>query len=128
MTRVLLLNDNESIMDKTARLLEDMGWEVHSASSRKTALWKCVARRPRMVIIDIEMRGGAGLESISTIRRTDKSLFILAATRGSRDKTLLKVAKICGANDHVIGPVSAAKLFAAIEAGRASGFLQARPQ
>ncbi len=128
MSRVLLINDNQSIMDRTAGMLEDMGWEVHIAKSRKAALWTCVARRPSLAIIDIEMRGGAGLEMISTIRRTDTKLFVLAVTRGSQDDTLLRVAEVCGANHHVIGPVSEAKLFAAIEAGRTSGFFQAGTQ
>ncbi len=72
MSRVLLVNDDESIMDRTAGTLEDMGWEVHTATTRKAALWKCVARRPSLVIFDIEMRDGVGLELISTIHRTDK--------------------------------------------------------
>ena len=109
-------------------MLEDMGWEVHIANSHKAALSTCIARRPNLAVVDIQMRGGAGLEMISTIRRTDKKLFILAVTRGRHDDTLLKVAKVCGANHHVIGPVSAAKLFAAIEAGRTNGFFQAGTQ
>ena len=128
MSRVLLVNDNESIMDRTAGMLEDMGLEVHIAKSHKAAIWICIARRPSLAVVDIEMRGGAGLEMISTIRRTDKKLFILAVTRGGQDDTLLRVAEVCGANHHVIGPVSEAKLFAAIEAGRTSGFFQAGTQ
>ena len=121
MRRVLLFTDNGSIMDRTAWMLEDMGWELYIASSHKAALWLCVARRPRLVIVDIEMRGGVGLETISTIRRSDKRPFIIAVTRGSRDATLLKVAEVFGADNHVIGPVSAKKLSAAIEAGQTSG-------
>ena len=128
MSRVLLINDNESIRDRTTGVLEDMGWEVHIAKSHKVALWTCIARRPSLAVVDIEMRGGAGLEMISTIRRTGKKLFILAVTRGSQDDTLLKVAEVCGASHHVIGPVLEAKLFAAIEAGRTSGFFQAGTQ
>lgn len=128
MSRVLLINDNKPIMDRTAGMLEDMGWEVHIANSQKAALSTCIARRPSLAVVDIQMRGGAGLEMISTIRRTDKKLFILAVTRGSQDDTLLRVAEVCGANHHVIGPVSEAKLFVAIEAGRSSGFFQAGTQ
>ena len=102
--------------------------QVHIAKSHEAAIWICIARRPSLAVVDIEMRGGAGLELISAIRRTDKKLFILAVTRGSQDDALLRVAEVCGANHHVIGPVSEAKLFAAIEAGRTSGFFQAGTQ
>jgi DNA-binding response OmpR family regulator len=115
-------------MDRTAEMLEAMGWEVYVASSRMAAFHSCVAREPSLAIIDIEMRGGVGLETISVVRRTDKKLFILAVTRGSQDDTLLRVAEVCGANRHVIGPVSEAKLFAAIDAGRTNGFFQAGTQ
>ena len=125
---VLLINDNESITNSTFGMLEGMGWKVYVASSRKAALGTCISRRPSLAVVDIEMGGGAGLEMISTIRRTDKKLFILAVTRGSQDDTLLRVANVCGASHHVIGPVSEAKLFAAIEAGRTSGFFQAGTQ
>ena len=109
-------------------MLDDMGWEVGIATSQETALWTCNNRRPNLVVVDIEMRGGVGHEIISRIRRTDKKLFILAVTRSSPADTLIKVAAVCGANHHVIGPVSQAKLCAAIEAGRTRGFSQAGTQ
>ena len=124
---VLLINDNESIMGRTARMLEDMGWEARVASSQKDALSVCAARRPSLAVVDIEMRGGVGLEAISMLRRSNKELFILAVTRGRRDDTLLKVAEVCGSNRHLIGPVSATKLSAAIEAGLADGRIQPGP-
>ncbi len=73
MSRVLLVNDNESIMDRTAGMLEDMGWEVHIANSHKALLWTCVARQPSLAVVDIEMQGGVGLETISMLRRSDKN-------------------------------------------------------
>ncbi len=128
MRRVLLINDYSPIMERTAGMLDDMGWEVGIATSQETALWTFNNRRPNLVVVDIEMRGGVGHEIISRIRRTDKKLFILAVTRSSPADTLLKVAAVCGANHHVIGPVSQAKLCAAIEAGRTRGFSQAGTQ
>lgn len=117
MNRVLLVNDNEPIMDRTAGMLETLGWEVSNATSREAALWVCIARAPRLAVVDIEMLGGDGFEMISTIRRTDKNVFILAVTRGRDDEKLRRVAEACGANQHVVGPVSQSKLSAAIEAG-----------
>lgn len=116
MNRVLLVNDEESITNETAGMLETLGWEVVSASSRASALWVCVSKEPNLVIVDLEMRDRTGLDTISTIRRTDNSVHILAVTRGRNERTLLEVAEIRGANQHLIGPVSHSKLSAAIEA------------
>lgn len=128
MGRVLLVSDNASIMDRTAAMLEDMGWEVYTGSSREAALSICVARRPSLAVVDIEMRGGVGLEAISMLRRSDKEMLILAVTRGRHDEILLKVAEVCGANHYVTGPVSARKLSAAIEADLSGGCTQQGPK
>lgn len=126
-TRALLLHEEESSLDVAATVLRDMGWPVHVATSRVNALSICTARRPDLAIVDIEMRGGVGLEAISAIRRSDKEIFVLAITRGSCDELLLKVAESCGSDHHVIGPVTPAKLLAAIEFGRDRGFLSPGP-
>ena len=124
MSCVLLLNDNESIMSGTAEILENMGWQTDVTASRMDAFHSCLSRRPNLVIVDIEMQDGIGLKAISMLRRTNERLFILAVTRGSHDDKLLEVAKVCGADQLLIGPVSATKLSAAIEACRRSGLLQ----
>jgi len=117
MDRILLVNDSESILERTAKILDDMGWDVSVASSRDSASAACVAFRPHFAVVDVEMLGGDGFEAISILRRADKNLFILAVTRGRNDALSLKVAKACGANDYLIGPISATKLSAAIDVG-----------
>jgi len=119
----LLVNNDETIVERTARMLDGLGWDVHVAMSRKSALRNCVDPLPRLVIVDIEMPGGEGFETISSIRHVSMQTFIVAVTRGSTNELPLKVASVCGSNHHVIGPISAAKLAAAVEVGRSSGFL-----
>jgi DNA-binding response OmpR family regulator len=110
-------------MSRTAEMLEDMDWQTVVAASRMDAFHSCLSRRPNLIIVDIEMQDGIGLKAISMLRRTNERLFILAVTRGSHDDKLLEVAKTCGADRQMIGPVSAPKLSAAIEAGRRDGLL-----
>jgi DNA-binding response OmpR family regulator len=113
----VLINDNESIRDRTAAMLHEMGWEVWAADKDEAIFESLVARRPMMVIVDIEMEGGAGFEAISTARRLYSSLFIVAVTRGDDQEIWKKVAGACGANDYVAGPVSATKLQDVIQTG-----------
>lgn len=120
----LLVNDNDSILERTAQMLHGLGWDVRVATSRKSALWICVARMPRLVVVDIEMNGGEGFEVISHVRRTDNDAFIVAVTRGKRDVVPFKIAGVCGASHHVIGPVSKTNLAEAIEVGRSLGHFQ----
>ena len=127
LSRLLLVNDNEAMLYRTARMLEGLGWEVHAATSRKEAMLICIAHHPTLAIIDIEMRGGAGLETIAAVRRSDKNMFVVAVTRGHHDDTLCRVADACGANHYLVGPVSETKVAEAVEIARAEGFLRDEP-
>lgn len=119
MKQVLLINDNDVIRKRTAAMLHEMGWEVWVADKDEDIFESLVARRPTMIIVDIEMQGGTGFEAISTARRLYSSLFIVAATRGACESEELwkKVADACGASDYIAGPVSPTKLKATIQTG-----------
>ncbi len=124
MSAALLVNDNASILERTAGMLDDMGWEVHVATSPESAMWISVARAPKLVVVDIDMNGGAGFETITRVRRGDKGAYIVAVTRGRDEAVPFKVASACGANHHVAGPVSATDLSSAIETGQEMGFIE----
>jgi len=114
--QVLLINDDSQVRNRTAAMLHELGWEVWMADKDEVIFESLVARRPMMVIVDIEMQGGAGFEAISTARRLYSSLFIVAVTRGKNDELWKRVSAACGANHYVVGPVSPTKLQAAIQA------------
>jgi len=115
--QVLIINDNECIRNRTAAMLHEMGWEVWTAHKDEDVFESLVARRPMMVVVDIEMTGGAGFEAISTARRLYRSLFIVAVTRVDDEEIWQKVARACGANEYVAGPVSPTKLQGVIQTG-----------
>lgn len=123
MNRVLLVNDSDEICNRTATMLVDMGWDVYVASTEELVSQSSVARRPTMLVADIEMEGGTGFEAIATARSLFASLFIVAVTRGSDKEVWPRVAEVCGANSYVAGPVSATKLQEAIDAGVEKGLI-----
>ena len=127
MNRVVLVNDDDEICSRTATMLVDMGWDVYVANKDELVFESSVARRPMMLIADLEMEGGVGFEAIATARSLFATLFIVAVTRG-RDKELWpRVAEVCGANSYVAGPVSATKLQEAIDAGIDRGLVSIEP-
>lgn len=119
MRNVLLVNDHLEILNRTATMLEQMAWEVYVATTETLAFESCCARRPTFVIVDVEMSGGAGFESIATARRLFPDLFVVAVTRGAHEELWPKVATACGANRYIVGPVSSAQLIATIDSGLA---------
>ena len=127
MNQVLLVNDNDEICSRTATMLVDMGWDVYVADKEELVFESTVARRPMMLIADIEMEAGVGFECIATARSLFPSLFIVAVTRGCDKEIWPRVAEVCGANSYVVGPVSSSKLQEAIDAGTEKGLVSLEP-
>ncbi len=127
MNRVLLVNDNDDICNRTATMLIDLGWDVFVADKEELVFESSIARRPQMLVADIEMNGGIGFEAIATARSLFPSLFIVAVTRGGDKDIWPRVAEVCGANSYIAGPVSASKLQEAIEAGIEKGLVSIEP-
>ena len=127
MNQVLLVNDEDEICSRTATTLVDMGWDVYVADKEELVFESTVARRPMMLVADIEMDAGVGFEAIATARSLFPSLFIVAVTRGGDKEIWPRVAEACGANSYVAGPVSASKLQEAIDAGIEKGLISMEP-
>ena len=114
MKRVLLVNDDIGITERTASMLEDIGCEVYTADAREHVESSCLSNQPDTAIVDIEMKGGEGFELMSTIRRTRPTIMIVAVTRGAHQDVWPLVARACGASEYITGPVSANKLLNAV--------------
>jgi DNA-binding response OmpR family regulator len=114
MKRVLLVNDDPVILDRTAAMLEEMGYEVYVATTAELARESSRSYPPDIAIVDVEMRNGVGFELIAELNRAETGILVVAVTRGDHKELWPKVAQICGATEYVVGPVSALKLKDAI--------------
>ncbi|MGI9237300.1 MAG: response regulator [Woeseiaceae bacterium] len=121
MNQLLLVNDDDDIRNRTAAMIIDLGWEVYVADGEDKVFESIVARRPDLMIVDIEIECGGGYEAISTARRLFPDLFIIAVTRGGHKSLWLEAVCQCGANIYVVGPVSKSKLAGAINFGLRKG-------
>ena len=124
MKQSLLVSDDQQFLDLAAGILLSMGLETHIATTTQLVSDVWIAHRPSLVVADIEMEGGRGFESIAAARRLCSDLFIIAVTRGDDKDLWEKVAHVCGANEYVVGPVSAPKLSAAIDNGVTAGLVE----
>ena len=113
---VLLITDNEVIKRRTEAMLEGMRFEVVVAATETAVARSCVASRPGIVISDIETQAGVGFESISTVRRLASDAYIIAISRSEDQDLWLRVARACGADEYVPGPLTMSSLVDAIDA------------
>ena len=117
MREVLLVNDDEEISQQLGDELETAGWAVYLASSEKEVFQYCVSSRPAMVVVDMEMGAASAFDCIGTTRGLYPDLFIVAVTRGGKDRLWPGAAAVCGASEFVDGPVPSQKLAEILENG-----------
>jgi DNA-binding response OmpR family regulator len=109
---VLLVEDDTRFADALMVALRRQGYDVQHSATVAGAL---AAPRADLVLLDLGLPDGDGLELCRTLRRRNDEVAIIAVTaRGEeRDKV---VGLRSGADDYVVKPFSLAELRARIEA------------
>jgi FixJ family two-component response regulator len=80
---VCLLDDDQSVLKATGRLLDSAGWKVECFTDPIAFLEYAVIRRPRVAVIDIRMPAMNGLEVQTRLRNSSPSTRVIVLT--SRD-------------------------------------------
>src|ERR1700683_937967 len=81
---ILVVDDDDDLRSMINRVLTGLGYEVLDASGGNEAAVVYAQHRPDLVIADLIMPDGEGLELIRHLRRMDKQLKIIAITGGGR--------------------------------------------
>jgi len=118
--RVLVVEDDPSIMLGLRINLEAEGYAVQSAEDGERALALVHAEAPDLVILDVMLPKMNGLQVLQTLRREGHAMpiIILSARTGEMDKvTGLEL----GAEDYVAKPFSLAELLARVRAALRRG-------
>jgi two-component system response regulator RegX3 len=114
MTRVLVVEDEESFSDALSYMLRREGYEVEVASSGTDALQMFERTGPDLVLLDVMLPGVSGTE-VCRILRTRSNVPIIMVT--ARDAEIDKVVGLeLGADDYVTKPFSSRELIARIRA------------
>lgn len=108
MTKILIVDDEELVLEMLVQMLKREGYEVEGASNGKEALKKINLNKPDLVITDLIMPEKEGLELIKDLRGSYNELKILAISGGNRHidpMGQLKVAKFLGADASLSKPL-----------------------
>ncbi len=114
MTRVLVVEDEESISDPLSYLLRQEGFEVSVASTGPEGLAEFDRGGADIVLLDLMLPGLSGTEVCRTLR-TKSSVPVIMLT--ARDSEIDKVVGLeLGADDYVTKPFSSRELVARVRA------------
>ena len=114
MTRVLIVEDEESFSEALSFMLRREGFEVEVASTGTDALEQFDQRGADLILLDLMLPGVSGTEVCRTIRaKSMVPIIMLTAKDGEIDKV---VGLEMGADDYVTKPFSSRELLARVRA------------
>ena len=114
MTKILVIDDEPSILNIVSAYLKPEGYEVHTASDGNAGLKAARAFKPDLVVLDLMLPGIDGIEVLTRLRReSDVYVIMLTARSEETDKI---VGLSVGADDYMTKPFSPRELVARIKA------------
>lgn len=106
MSLILIVDDNATNLKLVRFLVKSHGHDVVTASDADTALAAITARRPTVILMDLQLPGIDGLELTRQLKRdpATRSIPIIAVTayamKGDQEKALA-----AGCDDYVTKPI-----------------------
>jgi DNA-binding response OmpR family regulator len=114
MTRVLVVEDQRSLLCNLVRGLEEEGYEAIPAASIREAR-DALSRQPELVVLDVMLPDGSGVELLRQLRKEGNGQPIMLLT--ARDSVDDRVCGLdAGADDYLVKPFSFNELLARLRA------------
>ena len=111
---VCLLDDDESVLKATGRLLRSAGWDVKAFTDPCAFLHYAKTHSPKVVVIDIWMPIMNGLEVQTQLREISPATRVLVLT-SKDDPSIRSKAIDAGASSFFLKPVDDDEFLAGVE-------------
>ncbi len=114
MTKILVIDDEPSIINLVSAYLKPEGYEVFTASDGNAGLKAARAFKPDLIILDLMLPGIDGIEMLSRLRRESNVYVIMLTARSEETDKIVGLS--VGADDYVTKPFSPRELVARVKA------------
>ena len=118
--KVLIVDDSALSRRTLRRILETAGYEVAEADDGMTALELYFLEKPRLVLLDLVMKGMYGLDVLAKLREMDPAAQVVVASADIQSSTR-KMVDEAGARAFINKPFVSEQVLAAVEAALAEG-------
>ncbi len=109
---ILIVDDDQAIRKMLRIALEAKGYDTKESINKKDAIESCALYSPKLVLLDLQLPDGNGLEVIEEIRGfTEAPVIVISVMNREEDKIQLLDA---GADDYITKPFSMGELLARI--------------
>lgn len=109
---LLIVEDDAALRERLARAFEKRGLQVRTAASAAEAAARVAEESPEMVVLDLRMPDGHGLDLISTIKESDPTTRIVVLTGYGSIATAVEAVRR-GAAHYLTKPADADQILAA---------------
>jgi two-component system alkaline phosphatase synthesis response regulator PhoP len=124
MAKILVIDDEPSIINLVTAYLKPEGFEVYTATDGNAGLKAARTYKPDVIILDLMLPGLDGLEVLTHLRRESQVYVILLTAKTEETDRVIGLS--IGADDYVTKPFSPRELVARIKS--ALRRLQAEPR
>jgi two-component system, OmpR family, response regulator RegX3 len=111
---ILLVEDERAITEPLAEALEREGFNAALAGTAADAMQTARSREPDLVLLDIGLPDGSGLDVCRELRRDSRVPIIMLTARGSEADRVAGLE--LGADDYIVKPFSAREVVARVRA------------
>ena len=112
--RVLIVDDEKVILDLTAIILKNRGYQVFTALSAQEGLVAIERERPELVLLDYMMPNMDGLTALKEIKRSYPETYVIMFTGKGSEEIAVELMK-AGASDYILKPFNNQDLVERIE-------------
>ncbi len=113
MTKILVVDDEEPIVDAISYNLKKEGLTVETASDADECISRFLSGNPDLVILDVMLPSGSGLDLCRRLHRHNAALPVLLLTARAAEADCLRGFD-AGADDYVVKPFSMRELMARV--------------
>lgn len=112
--RVLIVEDEDNIRRFVRLTLQSEGYEIFEAASLQRGLIEAGTRRPDILVLDLGLPDGDGVDLIRDIRSWSSIPIIVLSARSAETEKI--IALDAGADDYLVKPFGAGELLARVRA------------
>lgn len=112
--RVLIIDDEKVILDLTAIILKNRGYQVFTALSAQEGLQVIEREQPQLVLLDYMMPNMDGFTALKEIRRSFPESYVIMFTGKGSESIAVELMK-AGASDYILKPFNNQDLVERIE-------------